>query len=114
MPLIGSALRYHLHLRANRTIEVGRLTEGVDSEFLDALDRSRDDTGRYAIGLGAGGAGKIHRVADLVAGHVIAVLAAIDAKTILIADGAGNLASRRNPRLQRHECGGIAPEIWQQ
>src|SRR5438132_6027634 len=99
MPLIGSALRYHLHLGSDRTIEVSRLAEGVNSEFLDAFDRSRDYTRSNTVSLSAAGASKIQRVADLVARHVIAVLATIDTKTILIADGAGNLASRRNPRL---------------
>src|SRR2546423_1098780 len=112
MPLIGSALGHHLDLRANRTIKVSGLAERVNPEFFNALDRSRDDPGSHAVKLSAGRAGKIVCVADLIAGHVVAVLAAIDGERVLVTHGAGNLTGGRHARLQGHERAGVATEIW--
>src|SRR5207237_947494 len=71
MPLLGTALGDHLDLRANRTIEVGRLSEGVDSEFFDAFNRSRNHARSHTVRLGSSGARNIHRITDLVARHIV-------------------------------------------
>ena len=44
MPLIRSALGDHLDLRADGPVEVGSLTESINSEFFDAFDRGWHDT----------------------------------------------------------------------
>ena len=118
MPLIAAAPGNHLDLRADRTIEVSRLPESVDAKFFDALDRSRRYAGSHAVNLITSielrRTCEVHCVSDLIAGHVIAVLAAVYAERVLIADGAGNLSRWRDPWLKRHERGGITTEVWQQ
>ena len=71
MPLLGTALGDHLDLRADGTIEVGRLSEGIDSEFFDAFNWSRDNARSHTVRLAASGARKIHRITDLVARHIV-------------------------------------------
>jgi hypothetical protein len=97
--LIGAALGYHLHLRANRTVKVRGLPEGVNPEFFNAFNRSGHDTGSHTVSLGSGGTGKIHRVAYLVPGHIVRVLSAIDRKTVLVSDRTCDLARRSHSGL---------------
>ena len=78
MPLIGSPFSHHLDLRPYRTVEVSRLTEGVNSEFFNALDRGRHYAGSDTVSLSPAAARKVHCVTNLVSGHVVRVLAAID------------------------------------
>src|SRR5207302_11080821 len=99
MPLVGSALGYHLHLSPDGTVEVSRLTKGVNAKLLDTLQRRRYNTGSHAIGLSAGRSRKVYDIADRVPRHVVCVLATINRKSVLVTDGAGDLTGRRDARL---------------
>src|SRR5437870_8428559 len=114
MPVTRPTLRNHLDLRTDRPIEVSSLAKCVDSEFFDAFDRSRYNTRSHSIRLITGVAGEIYRIADLVAGHVITVLSAVDTKRVLIANRASDLSRRSDSRLQGHQRACITAKVGQQ
>ena len=111
---IGAALGNHLHLAAGSAVEVGGLVGGAHFELLNALNRSWD----HASGRAAGGTGSAIAVARSIgrigAGHVVAVLPAIQREAILVGGGAADVAGRRDANLQYGERRCIAAQVRQQ
>ena len=112
--MIGAATGDHLHLRAAGLIKVVRLAERADLEFLDRLDWRGHYTGSHRAGLRAARTGEVLDVTDGVAGHIIRVVTAIYGKGVLIHVAAGNIASRRDARLEPEQRGCVATKIRQQ
>ena len=113
MKRIVAALGNHLYLAARCAIEIGSLVAGSDFELFDALDRSWDDAGGSAAS-GSGAAIAVpRRIGGVAARHIIAIIAAVQLKAVLVGSGARNVPGRRHAHLQHRERGGIASQVGQ-
>src|SRR6266850_1987889 len=93
VPLILTTPGHHHHLCSGGAVEVSRLSESVDLEFFNALNRSCHNARSHSAGLAAGNAGKVLNIANSIAGHVIGVVAAINGERVLIHVGTSDVTS---------------------
>ena len=112
--LIAAALGHHLDLAAGRAAEIGSLVRCADFELFDAFDRRRDDAGwraarRSGTGVAIGG-----YIRGRIAGHVIAVVAAIQLEDVLIGGGSRHVPRGRNTDLKDGERRRVTAQVGQQ
>ena len=114
MPLVCSAFRNHLHLRATRVRKVRGLTKCTDFEFFDRFNRCSYNSRGHRAGLCARQAGKVLNITDGITGHVVGVITTINGESILIHVAAPDVASRRHTRIQAEQGRRVAAEVRQQ
>src|SRR5579884_2021049 len=100
METVGSALSDHLHLTACRAVEIRSLAGGTDLELFNALD-GRGNYSRWRSPRRTCAAVAVaDRVRRVGAGHVVAVVAAIQGEPVLVGGGSCDVAGQRDAHLQ--------------
>src|SRR5215472_10778832 len=114
MESVGTTLRNHLYLAAGCGVEIGCLPGGADFELFNAFDGCGNDAGRRAASCIAAAIPITRSVCYVRAGHIVAIVAAVERKAVLVRLGASNLTCQRDTYLEHGKCRCIAAEVRQQ